>query len=78
MTIRYGDKIRLASRDRWRLQKITLRDPGELESFNALYNFLEWHRVRVRGKSKDAEFLRWLMEREWNRLSAGYGYAKAA
>lgn len=76
MTIRFGDQVRLASRDRRRLQKITLRDPGEIDSFEALYNFLEWHRVRVRGKSKDADFLRWLMAREWNRLSPGSGYAK--
>jgi hypothetical protein len=75
MTIRFGEKIRLASRDRCRLQEITSRDPGEIDSFEALYNFLEWHRTRVCGKSKEAEFLRWLMAREWNRLSPGAGYS---
>ena len=44
MTIRFRDKVRLASRDRRCLQKITLRDPGEIDSFEALYNFLEWRR----------------------------------
>jgi len=74
MTIRFGDKVRLASRDRSRLREITLRDPGDIDSFEALFNFLEWHRTRVRGKSKDAEFLRWLMAREWKRLSPGVGH----
>lgn len=76
MTIRFGENIRLASRDRWRLQEITLRDPGGIDLFEALYNFLEWHRTRVRGKSKEAEFLRWLMAREWKRLSPGAGFKK--
>lgn len=74
MTIRFGDNVRLASCDRWRLWKITQHDPGEIESFKALCDFLEWHRARVRGQSKEAAFLRWLMEREWNRLSPGAGY----
>ncbi|RJF97656.1 hypothetical protein D3871_03295 [Noviherbaspirillum saxi] len=28
----------------------------------------------VRGRSKEAAFLLWLMECEWNRLSSGAGY----
>jgi hypothetical protein len=64
VTIRLGDKNRLASRDRWRLREIALRDPGEIDSFEALCNFPEWHRARFRGKSQDAEFLRWLMARK--------------
>jgi hypothetical protein len=78
VTIRFGDKVRLASRDRWRLCKITLRDPGDIDSFEALRNFLEWHRARIRGKSEEAEFLRWLITREWNRLSSGAGYVSSA
>jgi hypothetical protein len=74
VTIRFGEKVRLASRDRSRLREITLRDPGNIDSFEALQNFLEWHRARVRGKSKDAEFLRWLMGREWKRLAPRAGY----
>lgn len=74
MTIRFGNKVRLTSCDRWRLWKITQHDPGEIESFDALYNFLESHRLRVPGISKDAAFLRWLIEREWDRLSPGSGY----
>lgn len=76
MTIRFGDRVRLASRDRNRLRDITLHEPGEIETFGALFAFLERHRARVRGKLKDAHFLRWLMAREWNRLSPGAGYMR--
>lgn len=75
MTIRFGSKVRLAPCDRWRLWKLTLRDPGEIESFEDLCNFLERHRALVRGKSNDADFLRWRIEQEWKRLSPGAGYA---
>lgn len=35
---------------------------------------MQRHRSKVRGVSRDADFLRWLMDREWNRLEPGSGY----
>ena len=50
------------------------RDPGEIESFGQLQALMQWHRQQVQGVSRDAKFLRWLMDREWNRLATGSGY----
>lgn len=74
MTLRFGDTIRLASRDRRRLQLLLERDPGDIVSFAQLQAVMQQHRATVRGVSRDAEFLRWLMDREWNRLEPGSGY----
>ncbi|MBK7663052.1 MAG: hypothetical protein WCF44_07440 [Candidatus Methylophosphatis roskildensis] len=74
MTLRFGNAIRLASNDRRRLQLLLERDPGEIESFDQLQALMQRQRQQVQGVSRDAEFLRWLMDREWNRLAAGSGY----
>lgn len=74
MTLRFGNAIRLASNDRRRLQLLLERAPGEIESFGQLQALMQWHRQQVQGVSREAEFLRWLMDREWNRLAAGSGY----
>lgn len=76
MTIRFGNQIRLASRDRFRLMLLIERDPGDIVSFAELQALMQRHRAQVRGVSRDAEFLRWLMDREWNRLGPGSGYRK--
>ena len=76
MTIRFGDQVRLASRDRFRLMLLIERDPGDIVSFAELQALMQRHRAQVRGVSRDAEFLRWLMDREWNRLGPGSGYRK--
>ena len=74
MTIRFGDQVRLASRDRFRLMLLIERDPGDIVSFAQLKAFMQQHRAKVRGVSREAEFLRWLTDREWNRLAPGSGY----
>ncbi len=75
MTIRFGDQVRLASRDRFRLMLLIERDPGDIESFAQLQALMQQHRATVHGVSREAEFLRWLlMDREWNRLAPGSGY----
>lgn len=74
MTIRFGDKVRLAWRDRRRLRLLIDRDPGDIVSFAQLQALMQRHRKKVRGVSRDADFLRWLMDREWNRLEPGSGY----
>jgi hypothetical protein len=74
MTIRFGNQVRLASRDRFRLMLLIERDPGHIVSFAELQALMQRHRAQVRGVSRDAEFLRWLMDREWNRLAPGSGY----
>ena len=71
MTLRFGNAIRLASNDRRRLQLLLERDPGEIESFDQLQALMQRQRQQVQGVSRDAELLRWLMDREWNRLAAG-------
>lgn len=76
MTIRFGDQVRLATRDRFRLMLLIERDPGDIVSFAQLQALMQRHRAHVRGVSRDAEFLRWLMDREWNRLGPGSGYRK--
>ncbi|MBX3678944.1 MAG: hypothetical protein KF710_02075 [Rhodocyclaceae bacterium] len=76
VTIRFGDQARLASRDRFRLMLLIERDPGDIVSFAQLQALMQQHRVKVRGVSREAEFLRWLMDREWNRLAPGSGYRK--
>ena len=76
MTIRFGNQIRLASRDRFRLMLLIERDPGDIVSFAELQALMQRHRAQVLGVSRDAEFLRWLMDREWNRLGPGSGYRK--
>lgn len=43
-------------------------------SFAQLQALMQRHRSKVRGVSRDADFLRWLMDREWNRLEPGSGY----
>ena len=77
MTIRFVDQVRLAPRDRYRLALLTSSDPGDIVSFAQLRALMQRHRSKVRGVSRDAEFLRWLMDREWNRLAAGSGYAQS-
>lgn len=52
------------------------RDPGDIVSFAQLQALMQQHRAKVPGVSRDAEFLRWLMDREWNRLAPGSGYRK--
>ena len=74
MTIRFGNQVRLASRDRFRLMLLLERDPGDIVSFAQLQALMHQHRATVRGVSREAEFLRWLMDREWNRLAPGSGY----
>lgn len=74
MTIRFGDQVRLASRDRFRLMLLLERDPGDIVSFAQLQALMQQHRATVQGVSREAEFLRWLMDREWNRLAPGSGY----
>jgi len=76
VTIRFGNQIRLASRDRFRLMLLIERDPGDIVSFAELQALMQRHRAQVLGVSRDAEFLRWLMDREWNRLGPGSGYRK--
>ena len=73
MTLRFGNKIRLASNDLRRLRLLIDGDPGEIASFIQLQALMQRHRQKVRGRSRDAEFLRWLMDREWNRLGPGSG-----
>ena len=51
MTIRFGDQIRLASRDRFRLKLLTSRDPGDIVSFDQLRALMQRHRSKVRGVS---------------------------
>ncbi len=48
--------------------------PYKLTQLRAL---MQRHRSKVRGVSRDAEFLRWLMDREWSRLEAGSGYSQS-
>ncbi|HSV71316.1 MAG TPA: hypothetical protein VLI72_14505 [Methylibium sp.] len=43
-------------------------------SLAQLQALMQWHRSKVRGVSRDAEFLRSLMDREWRRLEAGSGF----
>jgi hypothetical protein len=74
MTIRFGNQVRLASRDRFRLMLLLERDPGDIVSFAQLQALMQQHRATVQGVSREAEFLRWLMDREWNRLALGSGY----
>lgn len=76
MSIRFGDHVRLASRDRIRLTLLLEHDPGDIVSFAQLQALMQRHRAKVRGVSRDAEFLRWLMDREWNRLAPGSGYSE--
>ncbi len=40
------------------------RDPGDIVSFAQLQALMQQHRTKVRGVSREAEFLRWLMDRE--------------
>ena len=77
MTIRFGDRIRLASRDRFRLTLLTSHDPGGIVSFDQLRAFMRRHRSKVRGVSRDAEFVRLLMDREWSRLEADSAYSQS-
>ena len=63
MTIRFGNQVRLASRDRFRLMLLIERDPGDIVSFAELQALMQRHRAQVQGVSRDAEFLRWLMDR---------------
>ena len=77
MTLRFGDKIRLASHDRRRLWLLIERDPGDIVSIAQLQALMQQCRKKVRGVSRGAEFLRWLMDREWNRLEPGSGYRDA-
>ncbi|HRD35369.1 MAG TPA: hypothetical protein PLR02_14080 [Rhodocyclaceae bacterium] len=58
MTIRFGDQVRLASRDRFRLMLLIERDPGEIVSFAQLQALMQQHRATVQGVSREAEFLR--------------------
>ncbi len=74
MTLRFGDQVRLASRDRFRLMLLIERDPGNIVSFAQLQTLMQRQRANVQGVSREAEFLRWLMDREWNRLAPGSGY----
>lgn len=74
MTIRFGDRVRLASRDRFRLMLLIERDPGDIVSFDQLQALMQRQRAQVQGVSREAEFPRWLMDREWNRLSPRSGY----
>lgn len=74
MTIRFGDQVRLGAGDRRRLTLLIDHDPGDIILFAQLQALMQWHRNMVQGKSGDAEFLRWLMDREWNRLGGGSGY----
>lgn len=76
MTIRFGDQVRLASRDRFRLMLLIEHDPGDIVSFVELQALMQRHRAKVQGVSREAEFLRWLMDREWNRLAPGSGYGE--
>ena len=74
MTIRFGSKVRLAPCDRWRIWQVTHHDPGDIESFAELVEFMERYRALVIEKSEGGDFLRWLIDREWKRLSPGSGY----
>jgi len=75
MTIRFGNQVRLASRDRFRQMLLIDRDPGDIVSFAELQALMQRHRAQVRGVSRDAEFLRWLMYREGS--GTGWGRAEA-
>lgn len=74
MTIRFGAQVRLGPGDRKRLPLLIDQDPGEIVSFVQLQALMQRHRKRFPGVSEDAEFIRWLMDREWNRLEPGSGY----
>lgn len=76
MTLRFGNKIRLAPADRWRLMMLTeAEDPGEIATFAALKLFLEFRRLRVWGNSNEAQFRRRRLRQEWQRLSPGAGFS---
>lgn len=76
MTLRFGNKIRLAPADRWRLMMLTeADDPGEITTVAALKLFLEFHRLRVWGNSNEAQFRRRRLRQEWQRLSPGVGFS---
>ena len=49
MTIRFGNQVRLASRDRFRLMLLLERDPGDIVSFAQLQALMQKHRATVRG-----------------------------
>lgn len=75
MTIRFGAQVRLGPEDRKRLTQLIDQDPGDIVSFVQLQALMQRHRKRFPGVSEDAEFIRWLMDREWNRLEPGSGYS---
>lgn len=78
MTLRFGNTVRLAPADRWRLMMLTdADDPGAIDTFAALKAFLEHHRERVWGNSEDAQRLRRRLRYEWQSLSPGAGFAVA-
>jgi len=62
------NQVRLASRDHYRLTHLANRAPGKsCRSFVQRRALVQRHRSKLRWVSHDAEFLRWLMDREWNR-----------
>ena len=66
----------LADPDMRELAEAELKDGKErlLQLDAQLQALMQQHRATVRGVSREAEFLRWLMDREWNRLAPGSGY----
>lgn len=52
MTIRFGDRVRLASRDRIRLTLLLEHDPVDIVSFAQLQALMQRHRAKVRGVSR--------------------------
>lgn len=76
MTLRFGNKVRLAPADRWRLMMLTgAEDPGEIVTFAALKQFLEFHLQLVWGNSNDAQFRRKRLREEWRQLAPGAGFS---
>jgi hypothetical protein len=47
MTIRFGNQVRLTSRDRFRLMLLIERDPGDIVSFAQLQASMQQHRAKV-------------------------------
>lgn len=74
MTIRFGERVRLAPGDRRRLKKLIDHDPGDIRTFAQLRELMLRHRRRYPGVSRETQFLHWLMDQEWNCLDAGSGY----
>ena len=62
--LRLGNSIRLTSREIARFTEITGFEPVKVNSLDALDAYVEHCKNYYSGESKDARFLRWLIDRE--------------